>query len=204
MDEKSFHIDKILFERISAGDEEAFSSFVKLHHKTLSGFIHLLVKEESKASDILQEVFLKLWLDRATLADVINPGGWLRTVVANTTFNYMRTQLRYELRNQRAFSTMPETDESTTQKLEARFSQRVIEEAIARLPFKRRQVYTLSKDEGLSRKQIADEMGISENTVRNQLSEATSFVQDYLRRNGFHLSSIFIVFIATIKFFFRQ
>ena len=182
LDETIQHIDKALFNRMALGDGEAFRQIVYYYHHRLLPVTISLVRSEAEARDIMQEVFLKLWVNREVLAGVDNPGAWLRTVIANTTSNHIRSQLRYELRNKMA-GDIPQS-ENPDHYLDARFAQTLIDEAVDLLPAKRRQVFLLSRREGLSRQEIAQRLNISEHTVRNQLSDAIAFIQDHLRRNG--------------------
>jgi RNA polymerase sigma-70 factor (ECF subfamily) len=105
-------------------------------------------------------------------------------VIAHTTSNHIRSQLRYELRNKKLIDSNREEADDILEQLDARFAQSLIDEAVVQLPAKRKQVFLMSRREGLSRQEIATKLDISENTVRNQLSEATAFIQDYLRRKG--------------------
>ena len=70
MEESLQHIDKALFSRMALGDEEAFRQIVHFYHNRLLPVTISLVRSESEARDIMQEVFLKLWLNRAALAAV--------------------------------------------------------------------------------------------------------------------------------------
>ena len=178
------HIDKALFARMAGGEEEAFRQIVRIYHRKWMPLTLSLARSESEARDIMQEVFLKLWLHRETLADIDNPGAWLRTVIANTASNHIRSQLRYELRNKKLIAGVTDETDALDQQLDARFAQSLIDEAVALLPAKRKQVFLLSRREGLSRQEIAVRLNISEHTVRNQLSEAIAFIQDHLRRKG--------------------
>lgn len=184
MDDKALHIDKAVFIRMSQGEEDAFRQIVRYYHKRLLPITISLVRSEPEARDIMQEVFLKLWLNRAELAQVDNPAGWLRVVIAHTTSNHIRSQLRYELRNKKLIDGNSEEADDILEQLDARFAQSLIDEAVVQLPAKRKQVFLMSRREGLSRHEIATKLDISEHTVRNQLSEATAFIQDYLRRKG--------------------
>ena len=177
------HIDNELFARLARGDEEAFRQIVHFFYKKMLPLTISLVKSESKAQDIMQEVFLKLWLNRVTLTTIENPAAWLNVVVSNTTSNYVRAQLRYELRIKNLLAETPDTEEIWGD-LDAKFTQALIDEAVSQLPAKRKQVFLLSRREGLSRKEIASRMNISENTVRNQLAEAIQFIQENLKHKG--------------------
>lgn len=182
-DHLQYNIDKELFLRLSQGDEEAFREIVSFCHDKFLPVAISLVKSEQGARDALQEVFLKLWLNRAKLADIENPGAWLWVTATNVTTNYVRSQLRHELRVKKLIDTVPET-EDVLEELDVRFTQSLIDEAVSKLPAKRKTVFLLSRREGLSRKEIASQLNISENTVRNQLAEAIGSIQDYLRKNG--------------------
>ena len=105
-------------------------------------------------------------------------------MIANTTSNHIRSQLRYELRNKKLIAGNIDEADDLGELLDARFAQSLIDEAVALLPARRKQVFLLSRREGLTRQEIAVRLNISENTVRNQLSEAIAFVQDYLRNKG--------------------
>lgn len=177
------HIDIDLFARLAKGDEEAFRQIVHFFYKKMLPLTISLVKSETEARDIMQEVFLKLWLNHAMLTTIENPAAWMNVVVSNTTSNYIRAQLRYELKVKNLVAHTPDREE-IWEDLEAKFTQTLIDEAVGQLPAKRKQVFLLSRREGLSRKEIASRLNISENTVRNQLAEAIRFIQDHLRSKG--------------------
>jgi len=74
------YTDSQLFSRIAAGDEEAFATLFHRYTPQLSPFLVSIVKSEADAREILQETFLKCWLNRDKLDGVDNPGAWLNTV----------------------------------------------------------------------------------------------------------------------------
>jgi len=166
---------------MALGDEEAFRQIVHFYHQRLLPVTISLVRSDTEARDIMQEVFLKLWVNRAALADVDNPGAWLRVVISNTTSNHIRSQLRYELRNKKLIAGNSDEADDLGLQLDGRFAQALIDEAVTLLPPKRREVFLLSRREGLTRQEIAARLNISEHTVRNQLSEAIAFIQEYIK-----------------------
>ena len=91
----SNHNDISLFERIAVGDEEAFRIIFHAYNQTLYPFLMSVVKNDADAKEIIQEVFMKVWLKRETLTAIDNPGGWLHTVAANTAYTYLRREARY-------------------------------------------------------------------------------------------------------------
>ena len=180
--------DRLLFQKISASDEAAFETIFEKFTAILYPYILDLVKIEADAKEIIQETFLKLWLKRDTLAGIENPGGWLYTVAANEALLHFRKEARYAKRLQKvgvesfAGSVDPNLDDIHDQ-FDTKEVRTLIGEAVRQLPIRRRQVFQMSRLEGYSRKEIAETLGISENTVRNQLTDAVEFIQDYITKN---------------------
>jgi RNA polymerase sigma-70 factor (family 1) len=188
------NIDNELFARLARGDEDAFRQIVHFFYRKMLPLTISLVKSESRARDIMQEVFLKLWLNREGLTTIENPAAWLNVVVSNTTSNYIRAQLRYELRVKNLVANAQDKQD-IWEDLDAKFTQALIDDAVSQLPAKRKQVFLLSRSEGLSRKEIASRMNISENTVRNQLAEAIMFIQENLKRK----ETLFVLSIMILQ-----
>ena len=191
----NYQAEKTLFERISLGDEDAFREVFHQYNKTLFPFILSLVKSETDSREIIQEIFLKLWMNRAFLHRIDNPGGWLHTMAANNAYSFLRKEARYAMRQQLAGICQDDTSPDLIHQLDSRETKALICEAIEQLPLRRRQVFQLSRMEGYSRKEIAHQLNISENTVRNQLVDAISFVQDYLHKKG-TLYLLVLIYIA--------
>ncbi|HRP33298.1 MAG TPA: RNA polymerase sigma-70 factor [Agriterribacter sp.] len=189
----SYQIDHALVNQLIQGDEAAFEKLVHMLYKKLFPFTVSLIKSESEANDVLQEVFLKIWLHRTSFSTIENPMGWIFTVVANTASNFLRTRLRHELRI-KAYQSRSVVATDMEEQLDANFTQSLIDEAVNKLPAKRKQVFLLSRKEGLSRKEIATRLNVSENTVRNQLVESLQFVKEYLiQRGGLTIPAVLIL-----------
>lgn len=173
--------DKQLFRRISEGDEDAFREIFHSYRRTLYPVIFSLVKIEADAKEILQETFLKLWLKRETLPTIDNPGGWLYSVASTEALMHLRKEARYTKRLQKVAPAADLID--IHEAFDSKEIKSLIAEAVNQLPARRRQVFQMARLEGYSRKEIADILNISENTVRNQLTDAVEFIRDYITRN---------------------
>jgi RNA polymerase sigma-70 factor (family 1) len=171
-----------LFRRIAEGDEAAFRQIFHYYNNKLFPVVVSLVRSESDAREIIQEVFIKYWLNRTSLAEMANPGGWLYTVACNVAYDFIRSKATYQLKL-RQLST-PDMDRDLEEQLDAKYTKALIDEAVAHLPQRRRQVFQMARLQGYSRKEIAEKLDISEHTVRNQLVEAVAFVQDYLEKHA--------------------
>lgn len=194
MSERSY-IDRDLFSRIARGDEAAFREFFHSYNVRLYPFLLGLVKSESDAREIVQDVFLKLWLGRDKLPTVENPAAWLTTLATHAAYDHLRKQARYEIALSRLESLQPDPGEAFWVGMDARELKNLLAEALRQLPSRRRKIFQLSKIEGLSRKEVAERLSISENTVRNQLAEAVDFVQDYIKKHGLVLVPVSIALL---------
>src|ERR1700737_3967329 len=90
------HDEKALFQLLAGGDEEAFRQLFHHYNKMLQPFVFKLTRSSQAAEEVLQEVFLKLWLHREKLAAVEDPKAYLIRIVSNESFNYLRGLARDE------------------------------------------------------------------------------------------------------------
>ena len=165
--------------QLAEGNEIAYAKLVHALYEKLFPFTASLIKSEAEVDDILQEVFLKIWLHRQSFATMENPTSWVFRVIANTASNHLRAQLRKERRIQK-MNVQTVVLEDIEEKIDTKLRQSMVAEAVEQLPVKRKMVFLLSKKEGMSRKEIAEQLHVSENTVRNQLAEAIKFINNYL------------------------
>jgi RNA polymerase sigma-70 factor (family 1) len=171
-----------LFKRIAEGDEAAFRQIFHYYNNKLFPVVVTMVRSESDAREIIQEVFIKYWLNRASLPDMANPGGWLYTVACNVAYDFIRSKATYQVKLRQLPAV--DMDRDMEEQLDAKYTKALIDEAVAHLPQRRRQVFQMARMEGYSRKEIAEKLDISEHTVRNQLVEAVAFVQEYLQKHA--------------------
>lgn len=184
MQEHLSYSDVFLFARISNGDEQAFRQVfhehnAKLYHTTLK-----LIKSETEAQEIVQEVFLRLWLNRASLPKIDRPVAWLYRVASNLSLDALRRQARQRRHAKKISEQQSDILRDYHYHLEEKEIQGILSEAITKLPPSRRQIFILSRQQGLNRKEIAEKLNLSESTVKNQLTSALRFLQDYLYSHG--------------------
>src|SRR5688500_4111017 len=146
--------DRLLFDRIADGDESAFRTVFHQYNAKLFHTIQKIVKSKTEAEEIIQELFLKVWLKRESLRDIETPGAWLHTIASNPSLDALRKQAR-----PMATAPIPDTAEDNDpllgNVLELRDVQSLIDEAVSQLPASRREVFNLSRRQGKSRSEIA-------------------------------------------------
>ena len=177
--------DEDLIRRLRANDEEALELLVAFYWQRLVRFVEGILEQEGGADDVVQEAFIRLWMRRAELRFEGSFKALLYTLARNAAIDERRRFGR-----QKALSTRADPPASQASPLagaEASELQAVADAAIAALPPRRREVFLLARTEGLSYKEIADVMGLSPQTVANQMSRALTELHealDQVFRNG--------------------
>lgn len=171
--------EKELFEKIAGGDERAFRLLFDRYKTKLYYFILHFVKSEAVAEEMVQETFLRIWTNRHALDRVEDPGTYLFVAAKNRALNHIQRSIR-EREFQASLSGETLIDNATEEQLLFNESRRLIDEAVSRLAPQQRQVYQLAREEGLSREEVAAQMGISPHTVKNHLAAAVRSIRDHL------------------------
>nr|WP_320000306.1 RNA polymerase sigma-70 factor [uncultured Draconibacterium sp.] len=170
---KSCYLNELeLLRRIKGGDERAFDSLFYKYKGKIYHFLKLSLPDDHQTEGIVQEVFIRLWLKRKE----INVSQGIQPFLFSIARNLMRDQLRKNLVRQKYLSslsfTQNEVYSSPEREMEyAEFEKRVMD-YIENMPERRRHIFELSRNEGKTYLQIANELGISVNTVDTQIRKA--------------------------------
>ena len=160
-----------LTQELAAGSRQAFQEIFMRYYPKVRYFVLGLVKSEEDAEDLAQDVFAKLWTNRATFAEVRNLGVYLFVLSRNMTYNYIEArQLRQKWLYDRPFE---EKDEhSPYEDLIAKDLTLLVELVVEGFPPQRKTIYKLSREAGLSNAEIAEKLGLQKKTVENHLNLA--------------------------------
>lgn len=193
--------ERKLLEAVGVGDERSFSDLYKLYYKRLYGFLMKMTNgQESVVRDILQESFLRVWLNRDRLQEISNFQAWIYKVVSTEMLTYLKKELHAKNKVERFHSHLPHDWEEVrlNNKLEVRDLRNVIASAICEMPKRRKLIYQMSRVEDLTPIEIASRLGISVNTVHNTITTALRQIRQRLQEAGYNvlLSVLFL-----LKFF---
>jgi RNA polymerase sigma-70 factor (family 1) len=191
--------DLSLFARIAEGNEQAFAQVFHIYTAQLFPAVVKITRSEAEAEEIIQEAFLRLWLHRAELPGIANPGAWLHTVAANLSLTHLRKRARERKRVLAVSETTQGVPEDAGGQLDVKWMNEIVEQAVAQLPPSRKAVFTLSRIKGMSRREIAETLGVSESTVKNQLTAALKFIQDHLDKKTGVFIPCWILFVEVLK-----
>lgn len=173
------HSDQLIA-KIKDGDIASYETLFHREYPRLVGFACRFLKNLEVAKDIVQDTFLKFWLNRSSLDLGKSGRNLLYVMVRNASLDYIRS--RYSSsedlgRNMGVECGNPLPDES----FDARELEKNIAKGISSLPSQRQLVFRMSKDMHLSAKEIAEQLNISEATVRKHLELAKKDLKEDLK-----------------------
>jgi len=174
--------EKMLLQRISLGDQRAFALLFEMEHKKINSFALKLTHSKELSEEIVQDVFLKLWLGREKLTEVENWGGYLNRIVRNHCFNVLKRLAQETLLNIELGKRSTEIDVETENGIQFRGTKELIQEAIDSLPPQQQKVYSLCHVEGLKYAEAAERLNIAPGTVQAHMKQALSNIRKYLNR----------------------
>jgi len=151
------------------------------YHKVIYINIRKFVHSPEGVEDVFQEVFLALWENLHKVRSVQSIAPWLFVVSQNKALSYLKKKVNDSLilvDSYQPFETIPAA--ASIDKTDNDTQMAMISKAIDQLPDKRKQVFTLSKFEGLTVDEIASELEITPSTVREYLKQAVRSIKSYL------------------------
>lgn len=163
--------------------ELRFTAIFKQHEYRLYTLALTLTKSDQYAKDIVQDVFMKLWQHRNQIPVITNMDAWLYRLTENKIIDFLRkTAADKRLRDALWMNMQHMLSEETEETVSSREYSYILEKAISHLPPQRKRIYRLCKEQGLNYCQIARELNISRNTVKNQLFTAIRTVRSFFTR----------------------
>lgn len=184
--------DKSLLIKVANGDEQAFKRLFDLYRPNIYTTALRITGDEWIAEEILQDAFLKVWLNREKITQIDNFGGWLYTIAKNLTYNAIK-RAQSEKNNFLQFSQEPAVTscQGTDHLTQENEYQNILNLAINRLPPRQLLTYKLIKQQEMKREEAAAELNVSAETVKWNLDRAMksirAFCVNYLKETSFIL-----------------
>jgi RNA polymerase sigma-70 factor (ECF subfamily) len=173
------HNENDLWLKVCRGDIHAFNLLFKSHFKSLCISALLLVKDEKIAEDVVQDVFLKIWSKRNELEQVANITSYLYTSVKNACLDQLR-----KAKHTDDISEVEVSDEALDPFHSVRIKElnKHLQEATASLPLQCKLVFEMVYIDGKKYQEVADELGLSINTVKTQLKRALEKMRTIMKK----------------------
>ena len=166
--------DGILMAGIKKDDYACYNQLFMRYYNRICLFVFNMTADYSASEDIVQELFIKLWVQRGKLEINENIAGYLYQASKNAALNYLRA----EKSRQKSIQNMPvqewQSDENLIEQIE--FSA-ALNQCIGQLPERSRDVFMKSRFDGLKQQEISDQLGISVKTIKNQIWKSLQFLK---------------------------
>ncbi len=200
MPDKSLYNEQELLIQISQGDELAFRQIFNNYHGKLYSFILKITESNETAEDTVHDVFLKLWLHKERLPEIQHLNAYLFKMAQNTAYNGLRKLAKQTL-------LMNELEKGTSlasgdpdEKLATKEVMQLIHNAVSKLTPQQKEVYKMSREEGLKQEDIAKRLNISIFTVKRHLTDALNQlrkeISDSNNSNAVAVCIIFCLYIS--------
>ena len=174
------HTDAQLMSRVHAGDREAFGDLVMRHKDSLVGYLTRLTADRSRAEDLAQEAFLRLYRAASSYREQGHLTAYLFRIATNLLRSEERKSRRWNLLTPRLVAEGPTGPASPHAEFVSRETSRHLERALAELPLKFRVPLVLYEIEGCSYRTIADVLSCNEGTVKSRIARARARLREKL------------------------
>jgi len=183
--------EKTLVEALKKGDRAAFEEIFHLYYKQIYSFCYSFLHQKEDAENITQDVFVKLWIKRASLELWIKRAsldceksfsGFLLTMTRHLSLNHIRAAINRQILMQESLHDKPAVYNQVEEKVSYNEIKQALEQLTNQLPPRRKEIFLLSREEGLSHLEISKRLNISVHTVESQMTKALKFIRKSLDR----------------------
>ncbi|MFD1628308.1 RNA polymerase sigma factor [Pseudopedobacter beijingensis] len=187
----------ISIENLRKGDQQAFEHVYKNYGAQVYRLAFRFLKDKAQSEEIVQETFIKLWLNREKLD--INGNLWLYlyVIAKRLSLNELRKISQSEELSAQLLLNITDAHNGTEEEVLAADMEKFTESVLNKLPNQQQTIFRLSRVEGLTHQQIAEKLGISPNTVKNHMVEALKNIKNQLKDTE-------LVYFITLLFLFDQ
>lgn len=181
---------------IQQDDKVAFYHIYERYSRRLYGFVLRFIKHKEDAEEIVQEVFVKIWESRNKIDTYQSFESYLFTVAYNATMSLLRKRIS-EKKYVEYLKSLQQPDHSPDLIDEIFFIElnERVQSLLDELTPRQKEIFQLSREEGLSHDQIAKKLDISVNTVKKHIANTLTFLKSHLDSNLTASLLFFILFI---------
>ncbi|MDO7849990.1 RNA polymerase sigma-70 factor [Hymenobacter convexus] len=167
--------------RLRLSDERAFDALFRHYSALVYRFAFSYLKSRPVAEEIVQECFIKIWEKREQVRDDQPLKSYLFTIAHHAVLNELRRDQHHLRLQGQVAAGRPE---SVTNEAEYEEMENLYQAALEQLPPKQREVFVLSRQQGLTYPEIAEMQGLSVKTVEAHIARALKTMRSYLRLHG--------------------
>ncbi len=173
--------DFISIENLRKGDQQTFEQVYNHYSSQVYRLAFRFLKDKAQSEEIVQETFIKLWLNRHKLDVSGNLWLYLYVIAKRLSLNELRKISQSEELSAQLLLNITEAHNRTEEEVLAADMEKFTESVLNKLPNQQQTIFRLSRVEGLTHQQIAEKLGISPNTVKNHMVEALKNIKNQLK-----------------------
>ncbi|MEH6307560.1 RNA polymerase sigma-70 factor [Olivibacter sp. CPCC 100613] len=181
--------------QLREGDERAFQAIYECYHRLIYHFAYSFLKNVELSKEVTQETFLSLWVNRGKLDASLPLYPYLYAKARRLTIDAFRRAASIHRLHAEWTTLLPEAHNETEQRVFHRELAAITEEALQQMPKQQQLVFRMSRSEGLSYEEIAEELHISKNTVKYHLVQSLKFLKGFFAKHGILYFFILTLFI---------
>jgi len=194
--------ESVLVSRVIHGDQEAFTTLFRTYQPMLLTVAVKMVKLDTLAEEICNDVFLQVWQRRSELAAIQSIQAYLLTAVKNRSINCLKSMARNKAMVLQIGALFPAAALHTEEAVLSKEYLHFIHQQIGLLPPRSRMVFQLCREQGYSYDKAAGLLGISRNAVKNHMVYSMKKLTAYIRKDlGISFPGSYILLALLIHFF---
>jgi len=169
LENKLIETDFDLLERLKKDDNKAFEILYFKYGSKLYYFAYKYLKTKEDAEGLVQDIFAKIWEIRKKLNSQQSFSSFLFTIAKNSIFNKHRKKLNENAYREHLKIYFDEIYDKTENDIILSDMKKRIDKCVAKFPTKRKEIFVLSREDGLSYKEISEKLNISEKTIESHI-----------------------------------
>ncbi|SFD08075.1 RNA polymerase sigma-70 factor, ECF subfamily [Chitinophaga sp. CF118] len=173
--------EREFMQQIANGDESAYTLVFNKYSKQVFDVAMLYIKDTITAREIVQEVFLKVWLNRKAMSGIENFSDYLFILTRNHIYDSFKKQAVRSKAYDYLFLHQPTAINDTDHRIQEHQYENLLDKAVSSLPPERKKVY-IARKEGFSNEEISNHLNISIHTVKKQMQLAMQSVRAFIKQ----------------------
>lgn len=188
--------DRDILDYLFQGDTRALNLLMERYYTGLCRFAVKHIRNEQEAEELVQDILVSLWDKRQILPAITSLPAYLYKAVKNRAINYLRAEMKKpEFEYDTSQVSVP-VAAAVLEDMNVNELEKLVAIAIQKLPERCRIIFDLSRNAGLTYREIADELSISQKTVETQMTIALTRLKEYLK-DHWEILALFPLLIST-------
>lgn len=186
--------DQLLVQEIKNNNEKAFESVFKKYFSVLTMYAKKYVMDFDVAKDITQDTFIKFYEKREDIEIHTSLKSFLYTSVRNKCLDHIKlNKIRDQHKDQIKYQASISSEDEDAEHIKRTELQEKIYKILKTLPTKNQKIFMMSRIQGKTNQEIADELGLTKRTVETHISNALKRIRE----------AVLLIMVLIISYFFN-